>query len=76
MAETEDELLSSVITGFDGTDGAADLEQDLSMSARAGAEKPEQPLRLSCSRFGFLDNELRERDRGPNNQTSSNWISY
>lgn len=31
------------------------------MSARAGAEKPEQPLRLSCSRFGFLDRELRER---------------
>lgn len=31
------------------------------MSARAGAEKPEQPLRLSCSRFGFLDRELRKR---------------
>lgn len=47
----------------------ADLEQDLSMSDKAGAEKPEQPLRLSCSRFGFLDRELRERDK--NNPSSS-----
>lgn len=31
------------------------------MSARGRAEKPEQPLRLSCSRLGFLDRELEER---------------
>lgn len=30
------------------------------MWARTGAENPEQPLRLICSRYGFLDKELRE----------------
>lgn len=42
-------------------DRGADLEQDCSMSDRTGAEKPEQPLRLSCSRFGFLDRALRQK---------------
>lgn len=45
----------------------ADLEQDMSMSARTGAEKPEQPVRLSCSRFGFLDRELKETQKSKAN---------
>lgn len=31
------------------------------MTARAAAENPEQPLRLSCTRFWFLARALRQR---------------
>lgn len=39
---------------------SAHMVQDWSILARAGAEKPEQPLRLSSIMCGFFDTELRE----------------
>ena len=44
--------------GTQTTQTAADREQEASRWARAGAEKPEQPLRLSCSRRPFSDKDL------------------
>lgn len=48
---------------YNKKEAVADREQDVKISARAGAEKLEQPLRLSCSSFGFLARELREREK-------------
>lgn len=41
-----------------------DREHEASTRARAAAEKPEQPLRLSCSRSLFSDKDLGDRGQG------------
>lgn len=52
-------------------DWAADREQDLSILASTGAEKAEQPLRLSSCRQVFFARQLSKREREINKYTQT-----